>query len=218
MSPRIIGLVGPSCAGKNLAARLLQQRGFAVIDADLVAHRVLLEKQNEVIATFQKEAQKRGIELSTPEGKLDRRALGSLLFPNPDLLARHEALIYPRLTELIEQEIQELSEASNPASNQTSNTAPDQAHSIVINAALLHKTPLIHSCDLIIFIDACYCVRLIRALKRDKTTLFRIIERFSAQKKLFSQYLEKNVDIVKVDNSTSVKALSKKLNVIFSRN
>lgn len=206
MKTRIIGLVGPSCAGKNLAARLLQQRGFAVIDADLVAHRVLLEKQDKIIATFQEEAQKRGIELSTPEGKLDRRALGSLLFPNPDLLARHEALIYPRITELIEEEIKELS------------TAPDQACPIVINAALLHKTPLIHSCDLIIFIDASYCVRLIRALKRDKTSIFRIIERFSAQKKLFSQYLEKNVDILKVDNSTSVKALSKKLNAIFSRN
>ena len=48
----LIGLAGQSCAGKNLVAKFLEEKGYAVIDADRVAHTVLQEQSEAVIARF----------------------------------------------------------------------------------------------------------------------------------------------------------------------
>ena len=56
----LIGLAGQSCAGKNLVAKFLEEKGYAVIDADRVAHTVLQEQSEAVIARFSPYAGKQG--------------------------------------------------------------------------------------------------------------------------------------------------------------
>ena len=51
----LIGLAGQSCAGKNIVADFLEEKGYAVIDADKVAHTVLQE-QSEVYTCGDKTA------------------------------------------------------------------------------------------------------------------------------------------------------------------
>lgn len=196
-SPRtapVIGLTGPMCSGKNQAGDYLARRGFVVIDADQTARAAMELVEKRVIAEFQDVAHKKSITLVTPEGKIDRHALGSLIFPDPLLLARHEAIIYPEIDRLLFQEI---------------DSHPDVP--IVINAPLLHKSAVLDRCNWIFFIQAPSFIRLFRAIRRDSLPIAQILARFTAQKHLYAQYISRNVDIVKVDNSGTIRALQKKL-------
>lgn len=195
----VIGLTGPMCAGKNVAGALLEARGFAVVDADKVAHAALIDVQSKVIEEFRCLAHAQGIALVAADGSLDRRALGALVFSDPDLLARHESLVYPRINELLEDFIEK---------------NPDRP--VVINAPLLHKSPVLDRCDFVIFVDAWAAIRLFRARNRDKLPFSQISARFSAQKHLFAQYLSKDVDIQRVWNHGSARVLARKLMKLLS--
>ena len=190
----VIGLTGPMCAGKNRVGEILEKRGFAVVDADKVAHQALVDVTDQVAAAFGDIAASLGTELKNPDGSINRRALGSLIFSDPALLARHESIIYPRINELLGTFIDE-----------------HRDRPVVINAPLLHKSPILDRCDFVIFVDAWPIIRLFRALRRDKMPLSQILARFSAQKNLFAQYLSQNVDTVRVQNKGSIRALEKRL-------
>lgn len=200
MTPPVIGLTGPMCAGKNQAALMLAKRGYAVADADLIAHRALEDVKARVVAEFSAEAAREGLTLLHPDGSLDRRTLGSLLFRDPAKLARHEAIVYPRIDELLSSFIDE-----------------HAAKGVVVNAPLLYKSRVLSRCDFVIFIDAPPLARFIRALRRDRLSPRQIAARFSAQKRLFSQYIQKDVDIQRVYNRGSLRALETKLESLLSQ-
>lgn len=198
----IIGLTGAMCSGKNVAASILERLGYSVIDADKVAHQALETLQAEVLSEFDGDAREAGITLTRPDGTLDRRALGALLFTHGDLLARHEAIVYPKINELLLEAI---------AACEQKAAKGGAVRGIILNAPLLHKTPLLYRCTLVIFIDALPCIRFFRALRRDSLTPRHILSRFSSQRHLFTQYISKNVDIVRVRNQGSRRALERKL-------
>ena len=194
----LIGLAGQSCAGKNIVADFLEEKGYAVIDADKVAHTVLQEQSEAVITRFSPHAAKRGLHLRGQDGLLDRRALSILLFSEPALLAEHESFILPKIEARIRSFIENaLTEQPN--------------RPVVLNAPTLHKTSLTSACSFILYIKAPFFIRLIRGKKRDNLSFFRLIARFLQQKDFFAQYLLQNADIVSVANARSVQSLRKKI-------
>ena len=197
-TPNLIGLVGQSCAGKNMVADFLEEKGYAVIDADKVAHTVLQEQSDAVIARFSPYAEKQGLRLRAQDGALDRKALSVLLFSDPALLAEHEAFILPKIEARIRSLI-------NTALTEQPNRP------VVLNAPTLHKTSLTPECSFILYIKAPFFIRLIRGKKRDAIPLCRLIARFLQQKDFFAQYLSQNADIVSVVNARSVQSLRKKI-------
>ena len=194
----LIGLVGQSCAGKNLVADFLEEKGYAVIDADKVAHTVLQEQSEVVIARFSPYAEKQRLQLRTQEGALNRMALSVLLFSDPALLAEHEAFILPKIEARVRSLI-------NTALTEQPNRP------VVLNAPTLHKTSLTPECSFILYIKAPFFIRLIRGKKRDAIPLCRLIARFLQQKDFFAQYLSQNADIVSVVNARSVQSLREKI-------
>lgn len=197
-SPYLIGLAGQSCAGKNVVAAFLEEKGFHIIDADKVAHMVLQERQEAVITHFSPHAEKRGLQLRLPDGTLDRKALSLLLFSDAVLLAEHEAFILPQIEKRIRSFIKTAAAAQ-----------PERP--IVLNAPTLHKTSLTSECVFIFYITAPFILRLIRGRRRDKLSYPRLIARFLQQRTFFSQYLSQNADIVSVKNARSVHSLRKKI-------
>ena len=194
----LIGLAGQSCAGKNLVADFLKEKGCIVIDADKVTHEVLQEQSEAVIARFAPYAEKRDLQLRGQNGSLDRKALSILLFSEPPLLAEHEAFILPKIEARIRNII-------NTALTEQPNRP------IVLNAPTLHKTSLAPECSFILYIKAPFFIRLIRGKRRDAIPLCRLIARFLQQRDFFAQYLTQNADIVSVANACSVQSLRKKI-------
>ncbi len=89
----IIGLTGNIAVGKSLALGALAELGAAVIDADQVAHQVLLRggaAYEAVLAAFG-----RGI-LGT-DGEIQRGALADVVFADPAQLRRLEAITHPAI-------------------------------------------------------------------------------------------------------------------------
>lgn len=194
----LIGLAGQSCAGKNIVADLLAKKGYAVIDADKVAHTVLQEQSEAVITRFAPYAEKRALRLRWQDGSLDRKALSILLFSEPALLAEHETFILPKIEERIRSLIKvALTEQPN--------------RPVVLNAPTLHKTSLTPECSFILYIKAPFFIRLVRGKKRDNIPLCRLLARFLQQRDFFAQYLLQNADIVSVVNARSVQALWEKI-------
>lgn len=87
----VIGLTGNIAVGKSQALRQLQSLGAGVIDADRVA-REALEPGSAALAAVVAEF---GDSLLDERGRLDRAALGRIVFSDAAALARLEALTHP---------------------------------------------------------------------------------------------------------------------------
>ena len=100
----VIGLAGRIGTGKSEVARILHDLGAAVISADRIGHEAYLphtQAWREVIAEF-------GQELLQPNGEIDRRKLGDLVFRDAAALARLNAILHPRMAQMLEERTREL--------------------------------------------------------------------------------------------------------------
>jgi len=82
-----IALTGSIATGKSTVAKFFLLFGFTVIDADSVSHRVLDEQHKEIEKMF-------GQGLSQ-NGKVDRKALGAIVFADKRKRRKLEALLHP---------------------------------------------------------------------------------------------------------------------------
>lgn len=95
-----VGLTGGIASGKSIVARMLQQNGCHIIEADLVAHEFLKPSSfvaQQIITEF-------GAEILDPAGAIDRARLAAIVFGDPAKLARLNAITHPPvLTEIARQ-------------------------------------------------------------------------------------------------------------------
>ena len=92
-----MGLTGGIASGKSAVAAMLREMGFPVLEADLVAHRLLEPGQaahDEVLKEF-------GAGLADADGKIDRRQLGALVFRDPAKLTKLNSITHPRVADII---------------------------------------------------------------------------------------------------------------------
>jgi dephospho-CoA kinase len=90
---RVVGLTGGVGTGKSTVARMLAELGAVVIDADAIVHELQAPGApllGEIAGAF-------GSEVIRPDGSLDRDALGSLVFRDPEARARLNAIVHPRV-------------------------------------------------------------------------------------------------------------------------
>ncbi len=92
MSPPVrLGLTGGIGSGKSTVATLLAEAGAAIMDADAISRALTLpggQAIPAILATF-------GEKLITPEGAMDREAMRSLVFSDPQAKRQLEAIIHP---------------------------------------------------------------------------------------------------------------------------
>jgi dephospho-CoA kinase len=86
-----IGLTGGIGSGKSTVARMLQERGAAVIDADAIARSMTAAHGMAMPAI----AQKFGNKFITPEGALDRDRMRAHAFQHAEVKRELEAIIHP---------------------------------------------------------------------------------------------------------------------------
>lgn len=89
----VIGLTGGIASGKSSVARMLVERGAAVVDADQLARQIVEPGQPalaELVARF-------GAAIITPDGQLDRKRLGAIAFADPVARADLNRITHPRI-------------------------------------------------------------------------------------------------------------------------
>ncbi|WP_119697550.1 dephospho-CoA kinase [Microbacterium halotolerans] len=86
----LIALTGGIASGKSTIARRLAERGAVVVDADATVRE--LQEPGRPVTRAIGEAFPGVV---GPDGALDRAALGSVVFGDPDALARLNAIVHP---------------------------------------------------------------------------------------------------------------------------
>ncbi len=195
----ILCVTGPMAAGKNAASSILEKMGFVSVDADLIGHDAVEICKEKILDEFSSLAQKNKIQLLNPDGKINRKNLGQLIFKNETLVKKQEKIVFPYINSVLEKFIDENSEKN-----------------IAVNATVLYKVNAMKKVEKILFIDSPVLVRFLRAKKRDRMKPLQIIERFFSQRFLFSQYKKTGIEIFRIVNCGNLSSLQKKIErVIF---
>ncbi len=100
---KVIGLTGGIGSGKSTVSQFLSELGAVIIDADRVGHEAFkpdTEPWREVVAAF-------GRQVLTPNGDIDRKKLGEIVFGNAELLSRLNQIMHPRMYDMVKVQLEE---------------------------------------------------------------------------------------------------------------
>jgi len=132
----VIGIIGGIGSGKSAVAGLCAREGCAVIDSDALAHDVI--QSPEVKAELR---QWLGVGILDEQGRVNRKAVGKLVFADPKKLERLNGLIHPRIGRLRDGlMVRYMADAAVKA--------------VVWDTPLLRETGLDRECDVVIFVKA----------------------------------------------------------------
>lgn len=145
---KLVGLTGGIASGKSTVARRLEQRGAAHIDADLLAREVVepgTPALHAIRARF-------GGDVISPDGRLDRPALGAIVFADSEALSDLNAIVHPAVRQRTGELIAEAEERDVDAV-------------VVYNVPLLVEAQVPHPFDLIVVTHAPRDVRIDRLVR-----------------------------------------------------
>jgi len=146
---RIIGLAGPSGAGKStIAAHIAARRGGIVVDADRIGHEVLAHDP----AAIEQIRSAFGGGVFDEEGRVDRRALGAVVFSDTGHRGRLNRIVHPRVVA--------------ESARQVDRARADRVALVVVDAALLFEVSMPFEFDLTIALTADLEIRRARLLGR----------------------------------------------------
>lgn len=195
----LLGLTGGYCAGKNTVASILETRGWTCIDVDALGHEAMEKSRDAIVDRF-------GPKVIGQDGKIDRRALAAIVFSDPAALADQEAIVHPAAIALMNERIKAAEEAA---------TAVGHEALVCVNAALLHRTDRVASCDAIIEVRSPLVLRALRGASRDGAGAAAALRRITRQKSfrsaLHAQAREASRPIIVLRNSGGRAALERKV-------
>jgi dephospho-CoA kinase len=151
LSKVIIGLTGPTGAGKSTVAKEFKKLGCAVIDADSVA-RIAVTKEkclSELKSEF-------GNDIVGKDGILNRRLLAQRAFSSEKSSMRLNEITHPVIVKLVSKQIDYYKNSD--------------AKAIIIDAALLFESGADAICDTVIAVTAPLDIRIQRIINRDSIT------------------------------------------------
>ena len=142
----VVGITGGIGSGKSAVTDYLETKGIAVVDADKVA-RVVVEPGTSGLSAI---VDHFGKDILLPSGGLDRAALRSVVFDNPDERKVLEKITHPRIREEIGRQ---LSDASSPY--------------VVLASPLLLESGQNSFTDYVVVVDVPESIQLSRTMERD---------------------------------------------------
>ena len=100
----LAGLTGGIATGKSTVSKILRELGAEIIDADLLARQVVEPGQpawRAIVEEF-------GRDVLSPDGTLDRKKLGGIVFADPERRKRLEAITHPAIRARFKARVDEL--------------------------------------------------------------------------------------------------------------
>lgn len=147
--PLIIGLTGPTGAGKSTVCRVWRELGCAVADADKAARDAVRPGEPAVAAL----AEHFGSDLLTPDGGINRPVLAARAFASPEATRKLNELTHPHILRLMREQMASLCK-SNP-------------RAVVLDAPLLFESGADSLCGVTVSVLAPRELRLKRIMQRD---------------------------------------------------
>jgi len=178
----VIGLTGPTGAGKTTALTALRRLGFQVVDCDALYYEML--RSNEKLRQALRDAF--GAEIFLPDGKLDRKKLAARVFGNEKELKKLNDAVYPPMNEEMEEIIRKC-----------------HARGLAIDAINLIESGMGKHCAVTVAVTADPAVRAKRIMARDSITEEQAWQRIRAQKP--DKFYRKNCTFV-LENRAGSKA------------
>jgi len=176
----VVGLTGQTGAGKTHVSKIFAKKGFSIINADIVS-RLVVEKDkpclNELCEFF-------GRDILLESGRLNRKALGKIVFSDKSKLELLNSIIYPYITAEILNIIRMLAE--------------NEKKLILLDAPTLFESRTDDFCELIISVMSHEHIRLQRIMKRDNLSEKDAVNRMSSQ--LSEEFFKQNSDFIIKNN------------------
>lgn len=144
---KVIGITGPTGAGKTTALSALRDLGAEVIDADALYHDLL--ERDEGLKKALRAAF--GEQIMDKMGKIDRKALAAAVYPGR--LEELNAITHPAILSAIGEQVEQARKEGRPA--------------VAIDAIALIESGLGERCDAVVAVLAPLELRVKRIMARD---------------------------------------------------
>jgi dephospho-CoA kinase len=188
-----VGLTGGIGSGKSEVSRRLSAQGAVVIDADAIAREVVEPGTGglaQVVAAF-------GPGVLLPDGHLDRPRLGDIVFADPELRARLNGIVHPR----VGARMRELEESAGPGSI------------VVHDVPLIAENNMAGAYDLVVVVDVPPRLQLDRLVRHRGLTREQARARMAAQA---SREQRLGIAGIVVDNSGSLAELDRQVGELWT--
>lgn len=194
---KTIGVTGPTGAGKTTVLRALEGMGCVSVDCDALYHSLLETSPallGELTARF-------GRSILNSQGKLDRKALGAIVFADPAALSDLNAISHRHILARCHALARQAEEQG--------------AKGIVFDAIALFESGLASQCDVTLAVTAPVETRVRRIMARDGIGEDYARARVAAQKE--NEYYVNLCDLcITTDDSTVEKELFSQVVQLFS--
>jgi len=193
-----VGLTGGIGSGKSEVARRLVAHGAVLIDADLAAREVVVPGSGglkRIVAAF-------GDDVLGPDGSLDRARLGEIVFKDPELRAKLNAIVHPLVRQWMLAAERTALQAADPP-------GPIMVHDVPLLAESRGKGGF----DLVIVVDVPPELQIERLVSQRGMTPDQAGARMNAQA---SRERRLEVADIVIDNSGSLADLDRRLAAVWA--
>jgi dephospho-CoA kinase len=161
---KIIGITGGIGSGKSTVTGFLQDRGHPVVDADLIARKIV-ETGSTTLARL---VARFGKGILKENGELDRKKLADIAFSSPENKAELDKITHGAIFEEIDRQIETLRVQRNPVL-------------VFVDAALMIETGLYKKMDEVWLVTAKESLRVRRVAARDQLDEAQVKQRIRMQ-------------------------------------
>lgn len=165
MSILRIGITGGIAAGKTTFIRLLEEKGYSVINADMVSRELVKPGSQAAMAI----AECFGSEFFDENGEMKRKELGKLVFSNEEAREALNKIMFPLIWAAIDRQIEQMESKAS---------VPDV---VFIEAAVLLESGGLAHVDRLWVLVCDDELRLQRLMERDGITEKEALERMASQ-------------------------------------
>lgn len=178
----VLGLTGGIASGKSTVSRYLKEKGFPVIDADIIAREVMEPDQ----PAYKKVTDFFGQDILEPDRSINRQKLGGIVFSDSEKLSRLNSLVQKEIFNAIMKKKNELNKQKNTL--------------LVLDIPLLYEAGYDKYVDEVMVVYVDYDTQLSRLIDRDQLTEAAAMNRIGAQEPLESK--KEKADVVINNNGT----------------
>lgn len=180
----VVGLTGGIASGKSTVAKMLLEKGAAVIDADQLAREVVMPGK----PAWREIKEWLGGDILLEDGNINRKKVAQIVFKDDRARRKLNSIIHPRIAAEFSRKMEELKEKSTDV--------------LIYDIPLLIEGGMQRKVDVVLLVSVPRQVQEQRLRERDRLTNEEVLARLSSQMPLRDK--EKYADFI-IDNSGTLE-------------